>query len=56
MLKLTEEPFALFRYVGVIGGMIGGEFGADIGFELAFAFAAVTYPVFRYFERRAHGR
>lgn len=43
-------------YVGVIGGMIGGEFGADIGFELAFAFAAVTYPVFRYFERRAHGR
>ena len=27
-------------------------FGGDIGFELSFAFSALTYPLFRYVERR----
>lgn len=43
-------------YVGPIGRMLPGPFGGDIGFEVAFGFTAVTYPVFRYFERRQHGR
>ena len=27
-------------------------FGGDIGFELSTAFTAVTYPIFRYIERK----
>lgn len=43
-------------YIGPIGRTFGGEFGADMGFELAGAFAAVTYPVARYLERKYTGR
>ncbi|KAJ7643966.1 purine-cytosine permease [Roridomyces roridus] len=43
-------------YIGPIGVAAGTEFGADLGFELAAAFAAVTYPVFRYIEIRYTGR
>lgn len=44
-------------YVGVIGKKIGlPEFGGDIGFELSFAFAGLTYPVLRYFEKKHFGR
>ncbi|GAA5894492.1 hypothetical protein JCM6882_004834 [Rhodosporidiobolus microsporus] len=32
------------------------QFGGDIGFELAFSFTAVTYPIFRYVEKRMTGR
>ncbi|GAA5991671.1 hypothetical protein JCM10908_001086 [Rhodotorula pacifica] len=43
-------------WTGPIGKAVGGPFGGDIGFEVAFGFAAVTYPVLRYFERKQHGR
>lgn len=44
-------------YVGVIGKKIGlPEYGGDIGFELSFSFAAIVYPIARYFEKRAFGR
>ncbi|GAA5999454.1 hypothetical protein JCM5350_005598 [Sporobolomyces pararoseus] len=43
-------------YIGPIGRTFGGEFGADLGFELAAGFTAVSYPVFRYFERKVFGR
>ncbi|TRM69984.1 permease [Schizophyllum amplum] len=43
-------------YVGVIGNKFGiPGIGGDIGFELSFAFTAVTYPGFRYFERKYWG-
>ena len=35
-----------------VGKDVGGMFGGDIGFELAGAFTAVTFPIFRYFERK----
>ncbi|GAA5873523.1 hypothetical protein JCM8547_005611 [Rhodosporidiobolus lusitaniae] len=44
-------------YVGPIAKMIGDpEYGGDIGFELAAAFTAVTYPLFRYAEKKKFGR
>lgn len=44
---------ATLWYVGVLGRKIGDPiFGGDIGFELSGAFTAVTYPIFRYIERR----
>ncbi|GAA6004009.1 hypothetical protein JCM10207_006512 [Rhodosporidiobolus poonsookiae] len=44
-------------FVGPIGKMIGDpKYGGDIGFELAFAFTGVTYPIFRFFEKRLTGR
>ncbi|KAI5481469.1 hypothetical protein MNV49_004226 [Pseudohyphozyma bogoriensis] len=44
-------------YVGVIGIKIGGPpYGGDIGFELSGSFAAITYPIFRYVEKKMIGR
>lgn len=43
-------------YIGPLGAKAGAEFGADLGFELAAAFAAVTFPVFRWLEIRYTGR
>ncbi|GAA5876977.1 hypothetical protein JCM16303_006356 [Sporobolomyces ruberrimus] len=43
-------------YIGVIGRTFGGPSGADLGFELAGGFTAVTYPIFRYIERKYSGR
>lgn len=43
-------------YVGVLGKKIGDpEFGGDIGFQLSGGFAAVVYPIARYFELRYWG-
>ncbi|KAM0756584.1 putative purine-cytosine permease [Meredithblackwellia eburnea MCA 4105] len=43
-------------YVGKLGLLAGGApFGADIGFPLAGAFAGVTYPVFRFIDRKYLG-
>jgi hypothetical protein len=40
-------------YVGVLGRKIGDPtFGGDIGFELSGGFTMITYPIFRYIERR----
>lgn len=40
-------------YVGVLGKKIGDPaFGGDIGFELSCAFAGITYPIFRWIERK----
>ncbi|GAA6006280.1 hypothetical protein JCM11491_002094 [Sporobolomyces phaffii] len=43
-------------YIGVVGRTFGGKYGADIGFELAAGFTAVSYPAFRYLERKYTGR
>ncbi|KZS93398.1 hypothetical protein SISNIDRAFT_485652 [Sistotremastrum niveocremeum HHB9708] len=44
---------ATLWYVGVLGRKIGDPvFGGDIGFELSLAFSGITYPIFRYFERK----
>ncbi|BGP18622.1 hypothetical protein JCM10213_004171 [Rhodosporidiobolus nylandii] len=44
-------------WVGPIARLVGDPaFGADIGFELSAGFSAITYPVFRYIERRMTGR
>ncbi|GAA5991674.1 hypothetical protein JCM10908_001087 [Rhodotorula pacifica] len=51
VLGLSQE-----WYVGIIGKKVGGPFGGDIGFELAFGFTAISYPIFRYLERRKHSR
>jgi len=43
-------------YVGVLGRKIGNPvYGGDIGFELSGSFAAITYPIFRYYERQYYG-
>ncbi|ORX41128.1 cytosine-purine permease [Kockovaella imperatae] len=39
-------------WTGPIGKAVGGPYGGDLGFELAGAFTAVTFPIFRYFERK----
>lgn len=39
-------------YVGVLALKISQPFGADIGFELAMAFSGVSYPIFRYIEKK----
>jgi NCS1 nucleoside transporter family len=39
-------------FTGPIGKLCGGAFGGDVGFELAFAFAASSYCVMRYAEKR----
>lgn len=39
-------------FTGPIGKLCGTEFGGDVGFELAFSFAATSYIIMRYFERR----
>ncbi|KAI1328908.1 purine-cytosine permease [Xylariaceae sp. FL0255] len=43
-------------FIGPIAKLAGTTYGGDVGFELAFGFAAVTYAVLRYFERRHFGR
>jgi hypothetical protein len=40
-------------YVGVLSRKIGDPaYGGDIGFELSGGFTAISYPIFRYIERR----
>ena len=44
-------------FIGPIGKRIGlPGYGGDIGFELAFSFAALSYMLFRYFEKKTFGR
>ncbi|KAK4704490.1 hypothetical protein P7C70_g1724, partial [Phenoliferia sp. Uapishka_3] len=44
-------------YIGKIGILVGGPpYGGDIGFELSGSFAALTYPVLRYLEKKYVGR
>ena len=44
-------------FIGPIGKLIGDpSYGGDIGFELAFAFSAISYAVFRTFEKKKFGR
>jgi purine-cytosine permease-like protein len=42
-------------YVAPIAKLIGSK-GANIGHELTFAFTAMTFPVFRYLEKRYGGK
>ncbi|RDW58203.1 hypothetical protein BP6252_13614 [Coleophoma cylindrospora] len=42
-------------YTGPIAGLIGKK-GANIGHELTFAFTALTFPFFRWLEKRYTGR
>ena len=39
-------------FVGPLALKISPPFGGDIGFELSMTFAGITYPVFRYFEKK----
>ena len=44
-------------FIGPIGRLIGTPgYGGDVGFPLAFAFSALSYAVFRYFEKKKFGR
>ncbi|KIW27998.1 uncharacterized protein PV07_07690 [Cladophialophora immunda] len=42
-------------YTAPIAGLIGSK-GANVGHELTFAFSAITFPLFRYLERRHGGK
>lgn len=42
-------------YVGPIAQLIGTK-GANVGHELTFAFSAITFPVFRYLEKKYSGK
>ena len=48
----TAVGMAQIWWTGPIGKDVGGEFGGDLGFELAAAFTAVTFPIFRYLEKK----
>lgn len=41
-------------YVAPIAGLVGK--GANIGHELTFGFSAITYPLFRWIERKMSGK
>ncbi|KAH8746140.1 permease for cytosine/purines, uracil, thiamine, allantoin-domain-containing protein [Hyaloscypha finlandica] len=43
-------------FTGPIGKLCGTTYGGDVGFELAFGFAATSYTVLRYFEKKHFGR
>jgi purine-cytosine permease-like protein len=43
-------------FTGPIGKLCGTQYGGDIGFELAFGFAATSFTILRYFEKKHFGR
>ena len=44
-------------FIGPIGRKIGTPgYGGDVGFELAFGFAALSFLLFRWLEKRQFGR